>query len=888
MIRYVFRRMQNGKRSAYWTGRYAIKRGDKPREVATGLTDKTAALAFLDKFVVDAQRAAEGILPARSYREAAQAALADLLADYTADIRARGKTAQYANVVDFRVGKIIREAKWSRLADVTPQGFMTWRTGFTGAPKTLREYQTMLSAFLNWLVASDRLERNPLAKVKLPETRGKAVRPSRAFTLEELGRIFAAAETPAQRLAYMLLAYTGQRAKEIASLTWGDISLGAKPFVLIRETTTKDKKQRALPLHPQLFLALKSESPLVHRSPAQRVFADGEFPRVRVFLRVLKKAGIERKDALGRVVHLHSFRKTFQTLGVLSGVNQRAAQEFLGHTDANLTAKVYTDIPADSLHGEIAKLPWPENKPTGEVTAPSGKVTENGQKKEVGDVLADLLILLQSPDSQGELSKLTASKLTEKMERAKRLRLTGNSSESAFGTAAEPTLQQFADATYGNTWRGFDVAVPQWLSPYAVYDYYRANPGQFYDRVIDFGNKGGYLPESEYGREKEGNKESTERVFATYLMATANISKLTVLAGARYEATWLEGWGNVYDQTDDPYKANGKYDVVTPTSPYYRWDIERPFELADLRYEWRKRTYDYARLFPNLQLKYDITPNFIARASYTTGMGRPKLDDILWATDRVTPAYKLIRRPNPELVPQTNDLYQVRLEYYFKKFGSATLSAFYQPYKNYIYSTSFYEPYTYSSDDELLTELWEVQMNRNVGDGRNYGVEASYQQRLGFIAKWLDRIEFYASVSICDPTAKYPYRQPADHTLTDSEAEEWNNSPVVWKDVPLTDIKKRFATASLSYKGSKFSASVTAMWTDEYTRSIDTDTLAETRYAENIRMDLSMNYRLSRHWQAYFDWRNFTDVSDERSIFERTAGYYVSGMVINVGVRADF
>jgi hypothetical protein len=118
MIRYVFRRMQNGKRSAYCTGRYAIKCSDKPREAATGLTDKAAALAFLDKFVVDEQRAAVSILPERSYREAAQAALADLLADYTANIRARCKITQYANVVDVRVGEIIREAKWSRLADV--------------------------------------------------------------------------------------------------------------------------------------------------------------------------------------------------------------------------------------------------------------------------------------------------------------------------------------------------------------------------------------------------------------------------------------------------------------------------------------------------------------------------------------------------------------------------------------------------------------------------------------------------------------------------------------------------------------------------------------------------------------------------------------------------
>jgi TonB-dependent receptor len=476
----------------------------------------------------------------------------------------------------------------------------------------------------------------------------------------------------------------------------------------------------------------------------------------------------------------------------------------------------------------------------------------------------------------------------------KELRLTGNSNESAFGTAAEPTLQQFADTTYGNSWRGFNLAVPQWLSPYAVYDHYQANPGQFYDRVVEFGNKGAYLPESEFGREKTGNKDATERVFSGYVMATANVSKLTILAGARYESTSLEGRGNIYlraeRSAEDPYGTGGRFDVVTPTSPYYRWDVERPFELAELQFAPARRTYDYSRLFPNLQFKYDITPNLIARASFTTGIGRPRLEDVVWiGNDDIVPSYKLIRRPNPDLVPQTNKLYQVRLEYYFSKFGSATFSAFYQPYKNYIYSTDSYEPYTYTSEEgEEVTELWKVSQNRNVGDGRNYGVELSYQQRLGFIASWLDRVEFYVSLSLCDPTAKYPFRESATQLIDDAAAEEFNNRPPIWKDVPLGDVKKRFGTASLSYNGSKFGASVTAMWTDEYTRSIDVGNLSETRYAENIRMDFSMNYKISRHWQAYFDWRNFNDVPDERTIFERTAGYYVSGMVVNVGVRADF
>lgn len=76
----------------------------------------------------------------------------------------------------------------------------------------------------------------------------------------------------------------------------------------------------------------------------------------------LEKAGVAHKDELGRVLHFHSFRKTFQALGVLHGVNQRAAQDFLGHSDANLTAKVCTDVPQDSFHDEIRKIPWVEEE----------------------------------------------------------------------------------------------------------------------------------------------------------------------------------------------------------------------------------------------------------------------------------------------------------------------------------------------------------------------------------------------------------------------------------------------------------------------------------------------------------------------------------------------
>jgi hypothetical protein len=42
----------------------------------------------------------------------------------------------------------------------------------------------------------------------------------------------------------------------------------------------------------------------------------------------------------------------------------------LGHSDANLTAKVYTDVPALSLHTELAKLPWLGSEPKSALKTP--------------------------------------------------------------------------------------------------------------------------------------------------------------------------------------------------------------------------------------------------------------------------------------------------------------------------------------------------------------------------------------------------------------------------------------------------------------------------------------------------------------------------------------
>jgi hypothetical protein len=126
----------------------------------------------------------------------------------------------------------------------------------------------------------------------------------------------------------------------------------------------------------------------------------------------LEKAGIAKKDATGRVVHFHSFRKTFQTLGANSGMGQRAAQEMLGHSDANLTANTYTDIPALELHREIAKLPW-----VGAIAVRSPQEEKASVRPAIANrfkaLCLELLSLSEAPDLQGEAFNINALKVVE-------------------------------------------------------------------------------------------------------------------------------------------------------------------------------------------------------------------------------------------------------------------------------------------------------------------------------------------------------------------------------------------------------------------------------------------------------------------------------------------
>jgi len=376
MIEFVFRpsRTVAGKRtvSRLFSGRYAVEKGTSPVTVRLNTPDREIARKRLRDIVLEKQREQEGIIAPKAVRTAAAASLGDLVNEYETDLQGRGLDGKHVHDSITRVRRMLVQTSWTRLSDVLADTFVKWRASLACSAKTVKEYQVSACAFLNWLVRTDRLAHNPLAKVDRIDVRGKQVRASRTYTEAELARLFSVAGKYA--ISYQVLLYTARRWSEVYALVWGDLHLDeAKPFALFRESTTKDKDKCAVPLKAELADQLRT------LRPADCTVTDralkGHLANYDLFRKHLKRAGIAHKNALGTVLHLHSFRKTWQTLGVRYGVNQRAAQEVLGHSDANLTAKAYTDVPALGLNVEVAKVPW--------ISAPGESTQRSAQKSEI-------------------------------------------------------------------------------------------------------------------------------------------------------------------------------------------------------------------------------------------------------------------------------------------------------------------------------------------------------------------------------------------------------------------------------------------------------------------------------------------------------------------------
>ncbi len=196
-----------------------------------------------------------------------------------------------------------------------------------------------------------------------------------------------------------------------------------------------------------------------------------------------------------------------------------------------------------------------------------------------------------------------------------------------------------------------------------------------------------------------GYFNDTENIYAGYAQYQGKIGNLNVLAGVRVEHTQGTYRGIVV--TTD---ADGN-DSLAPTA----------------------RKSNYTNVFPTVQLRYDIMPDLVARATYSTGIGRPGFLQ-LQSGASVDQGALAVSVGNPELKPTTVNAFDAALEYYLPNAGILAVGVFDKEFKNYVLGR-VQRSVDYLGDGNLYT----VNSYSNVGSSHARGFEAQYSQKFAML-----------------------------------------------------------------------------------------------------------------------------------------------------------
>ncbi|MDR0328047.1 MAG: site-specific integrase, partial [Planctomycetaceae bacterium] len=163
-----------------------------------------------------------------------------------------------------------------------------------------------------------------------------------------------------RKLIYATLLYTGLRKNELASITCGQVFLNDKiPHIYLKAASAKSRKAAKLPLHPELLSQLKEWFAVKTRdgkaTSKEKLF---NVPNSldKILNRDLVFAGIEKRDAMDRVIDVHALRHTHATILAEQGVPITVVQQAMRHADLRMTMR-YTHTKLESVSDGIGKFP---------------------------------------------------------------------------------------------------------------------------------------------------------------------------------------------------------------------------------------------------------------------------------------------------------------------------------------------------------------------------------------------------------------------------------------------------------------------------------------------------------------------------------------------------
>lgn len=348
-----------------------------------------------------------------------------------------------------------------------------------------------------------------------------------------------------------------------------------------------------------------------------------------------------------------------------------------------------------------------------------------------------------------------------------------------------------------------------------------------------------------------------EDVYATYVMGTADIGKLRVLAGVRMERTEVEGTGVLYEALSTPL----------PPGATEQQQADR------VREEYRKVTKEssYTQYFPGVHLRYELKKGFLLRGSYATSLARPNFGDLMPDTSIDHEDFE-ISQNNTGLKPQRANNFDVSLEYYYEPSGMISFGAFYKSISDFIFNDNYIIGSGANNGFNGEYAGYEFTTKKNGGDATVQGIEFGFNQQLTFLPDWARGFSLYATYTLIDSEGNYNSQgAQSDDQLVQFVPETWN--------------------VGLTYQNYGWTVRAQLNYNDRFLNGYNNNAAARIYDDERIDGELRVKYQFNRKFGVFCDWTNALDqtvVRVQGKDLYRPQKIRYNGMRLNMGVSGTF
>jgi iron complex outermembrane recepter protein len=301
----------------------------------------------------------------------------------------------------------------------------------------------------------------------------------------------------------------------------------------------------------------------------------------------------------------------------------------------------------------------------------------------------------------------------------------------------------------------------------------------------------------------------------------------------------------------------------------------------------------YNDWLPAFNLSMDLSEDWVLRLAGSRVMTRPPLAQLTpGTTANVSGGTRTVTRGNPNLDPIEADAFDLSAEWYFAPESVVSVGVFYKDVKTYVQTLRDYVQFNTLGIPDVVatsqgvspTDFFYYSRPVNSDGGPLTGIELNAQMPFTFLPGFLKDFGLLANYTHVDSDIEYIIVQ-GNTAVTPA-------IPAVTAELPLLNLSKETANATLYYSKAGFEARASVSYRDDYLRIVpglnaqDADSMEGSVY-----IDASASYRFDDHFSVTLEGQNLGDTYEHtyNDTNERRNEYFRNfGRQYTLGLRYVF